>query len=608
MSQWKKLMTRNCFLYFFLSLHIVSCAEDFHKPVVVLDSPYITVRISTEKGARAVFFSVFGRKNMAHPVYGFFSDHPTVENWEAFRFHPYTLESLEGSLRASFVGKKDGLEISKVIELSTDSPMLTVRYKIYNRGEKPVTLNSAFADFFKVPDESGSFATSFVRDSGGGIIGRANSAASSYKKVSFTNNFAEDLHAYFPDQNVDVIITPSRGALSQLCLSCSSGQYFGMETFLDPREIQKNGFMEFSKKYEFRPDPVLGPQVQDYINDTSERIQKKKLELKKVVTPPYPGQQLGITGAFYSFWNVGPLINQDKALADREMRAMKEAGMDTVIIETGFSSGLIYPSKHYKTMDGVENVLEFLVQAAEETGLKIILSIPFLHHNPFLMGQEELDEVKNRSILFLEELYEKYGQSPAFSGWYTGFEISDTMISEATERLRIAGFYRDITEQCHRLTPDLPVSIAPYFFADIPADEFERIWYEFLDYTNLDVFMIQDSVGAIYVSKDVEERFKLLPNYYLALHRACQKAGVEFWSDLEVFEQAHGSGVDDKELSLIPARFERVQRQLELEQEFVKKIVVYEFANYMSPNGFIKTNESRSRDLYERYLEYQSNR
>jgi len=434
-----------------------------------------------------------------------------------------------------------------VIELSTDSPMLTVRYKIYNRGEKPVTLNSAFADFFKVPDESGSFATSFVRDSGGGIIGRANSAASSYKKVSFTNNFAEDLHAYFPDQNVDVIITPSRGALSQLCLSCSSGQYFGMETFLDPREIQKNGFMEFSKKYEFRPDPVLGPQVQDYINDTSERIQKKKLELKKVVTPPYPGQQLGITGAFYSFWNVGPLINQDKALADREMRAMKEAGMDTVIIETGFSSGLIYPSKHYKTMDGVENVLEFLVQAAEETGLKIILSIPFLHHNPFLMGQEELDEVKNRSILFLEELYEKYGQSPAFSGWYTGFEISDTMISEATERLRIAGFYRDITEQCHRLTPDLPVSIAPYFFADIPADEFERIWYEFLDYTNLDVFMIQDSVGAIYVSKDVEERFKLLPNYYLALHRACQKAGVEFWSDLEVFEQAHGSGVDDKE-------------------------------------------------------------
>jgi len=89
MSQWKKLMTRNCFLYFFLSLHIVSCAEDFRKRVGVRDSPYITVRISTEKGARAVFFSVFGRKNMAHPVYGFFSDHPTVENWEAFRFHPW---------------------------------------------------------------------------------------------------------------------------------------------------------------------------------------------------------------------------------------------------------------------------------------------------------------------------------------------------------------------------------------------------------------------------------------------------------------------------------------------------------------------------------------
>lgn len=601
LSFTRRSLSGSVFLLLFFVLHPgISRSSE----CVRLENDYLTTEIDPAKGARGMRLSVQGGENIAHPVYGLFSDHPSVENWEAFRYHPYSVAEVVSPRQATFIGLKDGIELEKTIELSANSPSLSVRYRIRNRSEAPVFLNSAIVDFFQVPKEEDTFVIAYLTSQDGAILGKANSAASSYDNYYSADARDGSLHTYFPEQAIEVSISLFSAHLDHLCLSSSSRQYIALESFLTFEEIATGECVEFVRKYSFGLKPELSADAKEYMTACSKELEKRKETLTMPVTPPYPGRKLGISGAFYSFWGVGPFINADKQLAQREMQAMKEAGLDTVILETGFSQGVIYRSQHYHSLEGCENVLDYLVEAADRVGLKIILSIPFVNLNPFLLNDDQLAEVKNRSLLFLEELHGKFGQVSGLSGWYTGFEISDMMIADASERQRIAGFYRGIADACHRITPDLPVSIAPYFMAGMLPDEFEEVWRDFLELSNLDIFMIQDGVGCIYISNGVEGRLAILPAYYQALQKACSKAGVRFWSDLEIFEQIHGAGIDDRELVLIPAEFSRVKRQLEIEQEYVEKIVVYEFANYLSPNGIVKGSATRAKGLYKDYQSY----
>ena len=61
---------------------------------------------------------------------------------------------------------------------------------------------------------------------------------------------------------------------------------------------------------------------------------------------------------------------------------------------------------------------------------------------------------------------------------------------------------------------------------------------------------------------------------------------MDFWTDLEIFDQFHCPPVDNLPLEkwdANPASMERIIKQISIEESFVSRIVCFEFTHYMSP-------------------------
>ena len=124
--------------------------------------------------------------------------------------------------------------------------------------------------------------------------------------------------------------------------------------------------------------------------------------------------------------------------------------------------------------------------------------------------------------------------------------------------------YNGMADEVKRLAPELVVSSAPFFSLRNPVELYEERWRAFLRQARIDVLMLQDGVGC--------ERNITVDNmvpFYESLSRACGDTGVEFWSDLELF--------DLKPPKIVSP--ERVAAQLAREAPYVRKIVAYSFAN-----------------------------
>jgi len=569
---------------------------------ITLENRLIKMVISPQKGARVFELYVQGSGNLAHSDYGFFSDHPIVDKWDLFRNLPYKLVEADLPERLIFKASGGGIELTKEIRLHAAKPLVTISYQIKNIGSSPVELRSACASFLKVPASQTEVPVVAFWKSKDGSLELIDSGINVYKKFPATETMT--LGAYYPQLKVQVVTETKNPALREVRIGAASKSYLSLEQHFEFKGLQPGDTVKFSITQTFTGDAGPPPGVKQHLAECKKRMKEYENALKEPVKASYPEQRLGISGAFYSFWDVAIPISANRELAQKEMQAMKDIGLDTVIFETGSRIGLIYKSKYYKTIKGCENTLDNLIHSADAVGLRVILSLPAINSAPFLLEEDELSKFEELVKKLAEELYDKYGKIKAVSGWYIPFEISDAMLWDKSDKNRIAEFYRRISAYLRQLAPDLPVSIAPYFYADVPPSEFKAIWKDFLNLSTVDVLMIQDSVGALNVSGSPKERLKLLPPFLKALNEACAETKVKFWLDLEIFEQIHGPPLDGEPWSARVADFERIRRQLEIGQQFVEKIVCYEFAHYLSPNGIIPTTAESARQLYYEYMTY----
>ena len=125
------------------------------------------------------------------------------------------------------------------------------------------------------------------------------------------------------------------------------------------------------------------------------------------------------------------------------------------------------------------------------------------------------------------------------------------------------------------------MSIAPFFSNAMPPEEYEKWWIKTLQGAGIDILMLQDGVGChrADIPRDI-------PPYYGAGKQACLKTGVEFWTDLEIFDQIHCPPVDDLPLDkwdAVPADIERIKAQIETTAPYVSRITCFDFTHYMSP-------------------------
>jgi len=282
---------------------------------------------------------------------------------------------------------------------------------------------------------------------------------------------------------------------------------------------------------------------------------------------------------------------------DKDFRAMKDIGIDTVVmIRCGLERWMTYPSTIiHKECGGYlppVDLVDMYLTLAEKYNMRF-----------FFGGYVEDREAWNRKEGFdyertfeldkriSAEAWERYGHRKAFKGWYLSKEIS-------TNNKPIVHEFVELGRFCKEISGNLPVMISPGMLgrkAWLPTDkdahdlDFERHyrdWDEIMGTIagNVDIVAFQD--GHVH--------FWELPEVLKINKALADKHGLECWTNSETFDR-------DMPFRFPPIKWEKLLLKLKAaEAAGIKNTMTFEFSHFMSPNSFWP----QAGNLYNRYREY----
>jgi sugar phosphate isomerase/epimerase len=306
-----------------------------------------------------------------------------------------------------------------------------------------------------------------------------------------------------------------------------------------------------------------------------------------------------ITGTFLQLDEVN--LQYPKAKWDEEFRIMKEMGMDTVAIQYWGSPNKVvdYPSNIFPRSK-YTHIADWMFELAEKYGIKLFIGI-LLIDGWWTASKEPVyfDKALPLQIQVIDELQSFYGKYPSFYGWYITEELDDLNWKTPESQANVIAFFKKLVAHCKEVSGNKPVLTAPFIGWNtgsnlhMTEEAFEQLWTDFFRETDIDIISLQDaSIRAKYHEQ-------VLTPYFRALQRAAKKTGKEAWSDLETFEQIEGWPFDANPFKAVPARFDRILKQMEIESPFVDKIITFEFHHYMCPLH----GEEKAR-LYQEYMDW----
>ena len=226
---------------------------------------------------------------------------------------------------------------------------------------------------------------------------------------------------------------------------------------------------------------------------------------------------------------------------DEAFTACKEAGIDTWIIQYSVGFGVEnnvswYSDSQAEWVTTEYSIIDEMVEAAERCGFNLILGMFGGDYSKVnTEDQSVYDELLRKNKIVADELYEKFGDSPCFAGWYITEEFHDGTypVGWHADKARqcLANYLQGVAEYVKSFPNKYPVSIAPALWRGLPADKCGE-WFEklFTDTPDIDYLYLQDCAGRCQTDVDVD-----LPNYYSHIKQACDKTGVEFGVDVESF-------------------------------------------------------------------------
>lgn len=299
-----------------------------------------------------------------------------------------------------------------------------------------------------------------------------------------------------------------------------------------------------------------------------------------------------ITGTFLDeiTWDI-PSQNWGEADWRREFDTMKAAGIDTVIIiRASMRDMAIFPSEALGIRD-VPDMARLFLDEAHRCGMKLFFpSHDSANLDPAWTNWQPDWETCQR---FLPEVMKRYGDHPAFHGWYIAPE--NCFHSEG-----IAEIYRRYSGLMKELAPEKPILISPWY----PSDVYERLssaeriarfqddWTRLLKQApGIDICAFQD--GSCTCRPAEQPATVDLPGYIKAAHAACKEAGVTLWNNAETFERRHP-------IKFPPVDWRWLRRKMEITDPYVEKHITFEFSHFMSPNSGLPA----ARALFDRYREH----
>lgn len=310
--------------------------------------------------------------------------------------------------------------------------------------------------------------------------------------------------------------------------------------------------------------------------------------------------QRKIDGTFFEFkhhntaegkyWN--PQLQQFTAQNWREkVREISSLGMEYIVImatalyDKCYFKSSIFPFADILCSDPIEEVL----CEADKCNIKVFLGNGFYGDWRKANFNIKSQEVIDRSFRAMEELTILYGHHKSFYGWYFPDETC-IIFNYPKDFVRYVNL---CSARCYELTPDKKTLIAPYGTNLVFANK------RFIDtLANLDVDFVayQDEVGVRKTPVDNTARL------FEKLKKAHDKAGrSKLWADIELFDF---EGLVYQS-ALLPAKFERIKKQISNVSPYVDKILGYQYLGLMNPtNSNSFAGHLDSINLYNDYINY----
>ena len=270
------------------------------------------------------------------------------------------------------------------------------------------------------------------------------------------------------------------------------------------------------------------------------------------------------------------------------MREIADIGMEYIVImatalyDKCYFKSSVYPFAGIPCEDPIEEILD----EADKCGVKVFLGNGFYGDWRKAGNNIKDKEVIARSFRAMEELAELYAHHESFYGWYYPDE-SCIILNFSKD---FVNYVNLCSAHCHSLTPEKKTLIAPYGTnLALPNSRYVHT----LEKLDVDFIAYQDEVG---VKKTKVDRTKKI---FERLNKAHEKAGrAKLWADIELFDF---EGMVYKS-ALVPANFDRIQKQIDNVAPYVEKILCYQYLGIMNPSDSKAfAGHEKSAELYERY-------
>lgn len=298
-----------------------------------------------------------------------------------------------------------------------------------------------------------------------------------------------------------------------------------------------------------------------------------------------------ITGTFLDeiTWDI-PSQNWGPADWRLEFDTMRQARIDTVIIiRASLRDMAIFPSETLGIRD-VPDLAQLFLDEAHRCGMKLF----FPSHESGALDPAWTNWKEDWDICqkFLPEVMARYGDHPAFHGWYIAPE--NCFYSKG-----IVEIYKRYSGLMKELTPEKPVLISPWYPSDVyeklsPVDRhesFQRDWRRiFKEVNTIDICAFQD--GACTCRPTEQPITHELDMYIRGAAEVCREAGIELWSNTETFGRRHP-------IRFPPIDWRWLKRKMSITDPHVAKHITFVFSHFLSPNSMYPS----ARRLFDRYRE-----